>query len=152
MDVTRALQRAVKGWPPGTAALAASMGISSTSLYHKVSPTHPGAHASPEEMLEIMETTGDHGALFLLAERLHYIVLPEPRAEDGMRGTRALALAVREFGELAARTADSLDDGRITGNELARIRAEALEAIAAIHALIRVAEAMYAAGAPQRDE
>lgn len=149
MDVTLALQRAVRGFAHGTAALAARMRISETSLSHKVSPTYPGAHCSPEEALEIMEATGDHSALHVQAKRLQYVLLPAPAAEASRRGTVALVQAVKEFGELAASAAESLDDGCITANELARLQREAAEAQAAIQELMRVAQAMHRAGVPE---
>lgn len=148
MDVTIALQQAVKGFPHGTAALAARLGLQVTSLLHKVSPTYPSAHASPEEALSIMEVTGDHGAFFVQARALRYVVLPEPDSTTAQRGTAVLVRAVREFGELASAASAALEDGNITANELARLQREAGEAQAAIQALMRIATALHDAGRP----
>lgn len=150
MDITRALYRAVHGWPHGTEALAAAVGMPRTSLLHKVSPTYAGAHCSPEEAVRIMLETGDHGAHHAQGALLGYIHLPAPALDDaGDETTQALAASVREFGEFVTRAATDLADGRCTGNELAAIEREGADAIAAIHALMRLAAAMHRAGMPR---
>jgi hypothetical protein len=148
MDLTIALQRAVRGFEHGTAALAARMGLQLTSLYHKVSPTYPTSHCSPEEMLEIMQITGDHGALHALAGHLGYVLLPTPDLAADTPSTLALAESVREFGEFAAESARSLADGRISDNELARIEREGAQALGAIEQLLKVAARVHQAGRP----
>lgn len=148
MDLTIALQRAVRGFEHGTAALAARMGLQLTSLYHKVSPTYPTSHCSPEEMLEIMQITGDHGALQALAGNLGYVLLPAPDLAADTPCTLALAQSVQEFGEFAAESARGLADGRISDNELARIEREGAQALAAIQELMRVAARVHQAGKP----
>lgn len=147
MDVTIALQRAVQGFALGTAALAARLNTSVHSLNHKVSPTYPGAHCSPEEALAIMQVTGDHGALHAQAMLLGYVLLPTPQAGDA-HGETAMALAssVREFGEFVARAAGDMADGRCTANELADIQREGAEAQAAIQQLLGLAQQMHNAG------
>lgn len=149
MDVTIALQRAVRGFALGTAALAARLGCSETSLNHKVSPTYPGAHCSPEEMRDIMELTGDHGALHALAAPLGYVLLPTPRVGDADGATaQALATSVREYAEFATEAAKGMLDGEVTDNELARLQREAAEAIAAINQLVRMGQQLNAQGKP----
>jgi hypothetical protein len=147
MDVTIALQRAVQGFPLGTAALAARLSTSVHSLNHKVSPTYPGAHCSPEEALQIMQVTGDHGALHAQAMLLGYVLLPAP-VEGEAHGETAMALArsVREFGEFVARVAGDLADGLCTANELADIQREGAEAQAAMQQLLVLAQQMHDAG------
>lgn len=139
MDITIALQRAVRAFEHGTPALAARLGISQSSLLHKVSPTYPTAHCSPEEVVEIMQVTGDHGALHAMAGALGYVLLPGPSLE--LQGESALALArtVAEFGEFAVVTANALADGQVSDNERARIEREAAQALAAIQQLLQVA-------------
>lgn len=150
MDITRALYRAVHGYPKGTEALAACLAMPRTSLLHKVNPQYPGAHCSPEEAAQIMVETGDHGAHHAQGALLGYIHLPAPQATECCDATtQALAASVREFGEFVARAAADLADGRCTTNELAAIEREGAEAIAAIHALMRVAAAMHRAGMPR---
>lgn len=150
MDITRALYRAVHGYPRGTEALAACLAMPRTSLLHKVNPQYPGAHCSPEEAVQIQLETGDHAAHHAQGSMLGYIHLPAPQLiERGDATAQALAASVREFGEFVARAATDLADGRCTGNELAAIEREGAEAIAAIHALMRVADTMHRAGVPR---
>lgn len=140
MDITIALQRAVKQWPHGTAALAARMGLGVSSLLHKVSPTYPTAHASPEEAVEIMEVTGDHGALHAMAARLGYVLLPTPAVDVTHAPIAALADSVREFGEFVAEASTALADGRVSDNERRRIESEGAQALAAIERLLSIAQ------------
>lgn len=148
MDITLALQRAVKQWPHGTAALAARLGIGVSSLLHKVSPTYPTAHVSPEEMLDIMEVTGDHGAMHALAGHLGYVLLPAPQCADGSEPIAALAETVREFGEFVANASQALADGRVTDNERQRIEREGADALAAIERLMALAQRLNSRNKP----
>jgi hypothetical protein len=150
MDVTLALYRAVHGYLAGTEALAARLRMPRTSLLHKVSPTYPGAHCSPEEAVEIMDATGDHGALHAQAQRLGYVLLPMPALAEGQgdETARTLAATVQEFGEFMARAACDLADGRCTGTELANIEREGAESLAAIQKLLALAQQLHLAGQP----
>lgn len=148
MDITIALQRAVKTFPMGTGALAARMGLAVSSLLHKVSPTYATAHVSPEEMAEIMEVTGDHGALHALAGRLGYVLMPAPGAEFGDTSMEALAATVAEFGQFVAEASRGLADGKVSDNERMRIEREGADALAAIERLIALAAKMNQAGKP----
>lgn len=148
MDITIALQRAVRSFEHGTPALAARLGISQTSLLHKVSPTYPTAHCSPEEAVEIMQVTGDHGALHAMAGPLGYVLLPAPALHGQGESASALARTVAEFGEFAVATASALADGRVSDNERARIEREASEALAAIEQLLLIAARINRQGKP----
>lgn len=150
MDLTRALYRAVHGWPHGTEALAAALGMSRNSLLHKVNPAYPGAHPSPEEALAIMQTTGDHGAHHAQGAQLGYIHLPAPAllAVASDETAAELAASVREFGEFITRVAADLADGRCTANELMEIEREGGEAIVAMQRLLALARRLYAASVP----
>lgn len=153
MDLTLALQRAVRGFALGTEALAARLRMSVTSLNHKVSPSYPGAHCSPEEACEIMEVTGDHGALHAMAGRLNYVLLPMPATTSafGDETAQHLAETVREFGEFVSRAATDLADGRCTGNELVQLEREGAEAMAAMQRLLALAQRMHLAGRPDAE-
>jgi hypothetical protein len=151
MDVTLALQRAVRGFPHGTAALATRMRMSQTSLLHKVSPTYPGAHCSPDEMLEIMEATGDDGPLEAMAATRGKLLIAAPSlGEDGSEASRVLAATVQEFGQFVSEVAGDLADGVITRSELERIEREGAHALASIHALLQLTERLNQAGAERR--
>lgn len=149
MDITLALQRAVRGFPLGTDALAAHLGISVHSLNHKVSPSYREAHCSPAEMLAIMEATGDHGALHAMAGQLNYVLVPAAlRGVQADETAQALAETVREFGEFVSVAAGDLADGVCTANELGDIEREATEALAAIQKLVSRAQQVHLQGQP----
>lgn len=141
MNITDALYRAAHAYPGGLEALAVRMGISASSLAHKVSPSYPGAHCSPQEVAAIMEFTGDHGALQALAGRMRYMLLPMvPEGNIDDQFAQRLARAVHEFGEFIAEISQDLADGRVTDNELKRIERELAD-------LTREAGALYALAA-----
>jgi len=144
MDITLALQSAVRGCSLGTAAVAAAMGMRSTTLCHKVSPTYDAQFCSPEEMLRIMEITGNDAPLVALADARNYALVPLPhRGEEGGEEvcTRLMLSAVKEFAHVAEAVTASVDPAGpggvvIKDSELARIEQEGAEAIAAIQALM----------------
>lgn len=140
MHITDALYRAAHNYPHGgIEALATRMGISPSSLAHKVSPTYPTAHCSPGEMAQIMELTGDHSALQALADRLGYLLVPLPQGEAGAGFAQELATTVHEFGQFIAEASQDLADGRVTDTELRRIEREGAQALAAIQQLMALA-------------
>lgn len=149
MDITIALQRAVRGFEHGSAALAARLDMSVTSLSHKVSPTYPTAHCSPEEVIEIMQVTGDHGPLHAMASALGYVLMPAPTHLSDDETVVALTRAVKEFGEFIAEAGADLQDGRISDNELARIEREGAQALASIQRLLSVVSGINQAGKPR---
>lgn len=150
MNVTAALYRAAHGYPQGMAVLARFCGISENSLQHKVSPTYPGAHCSPDEFVTVCEVTGDLGPLQAMAGRLGQMVMPIPAA-TGVDGdlARKLAEACKEFGEFVTEISGDLADGRVTPNEMQRIEREAGELIGKVHMLLAHANAIAEASKPK---
>ena len=150
MNVTAALYRAAHGYQGGMGTLAGFLGISEHSLQHKVSPTYPTAHCSPEEVLRICEVTGDLGPLQAMASRLGQMVMPMPSAA-GVEGDLAHKLAdtCKSFGEMISEISGDLADGRVTPNELQRIEREAGELIGDVHMLLAHANALANASRPK---
>lgn len=151
MNITDALYRAAHNYPHGGIdALATRMGISPSSLAHKVKPSNAGAHCSPGEMAQICELTGDHGALHALAGRLGYVLLPVPQLVEGADSgfTQELVSTVREFGELITEVSSDLEDGRVTDTELRRIEGQAAGALSAIQKLVQLADRINQQGKP----
>lgn len=150
MNSTAALYRAAHGYQPGMAQLAGCLGISEHSLQHKVSPSYPGAHCSPDEVMAICELTGDLGPIAAMAARCGQMLLPLPSV-NGVKGDLACKLAgtCKEFGEFVSEISGDLADGQVTPNELRRIEREAGELIAEVHALLAHAAALAEAGRPR---
>jgi len=150
MDITLALQRAVRGFALGSEALAARLGMSVHTLNHKVSPTYEGAACSVEEAAEICEVTGDMGPLHAFAASLQHVALPSPEpAEGGDATALQLATTVREFSEFLGEVSGAIADHRITTNELGRIEREAVGAITAINKLVTLARRMHDSSRPE---
>lgn len=134
----------------GAAGLAPYMGITATSLSHKVSPTYPSAHCSPEEVVNICKLTGDHETVRAMAKELGYAMLPitVPACEGGAAHAKRMAASVKEFGEFLAETAVNAADGHINDNEMARITREFMESMAAQTGLYAALKAMHQASKP----
>lgn len=154
MNITDALWRAAHNYPHGGIdALAVRLGISASSLAHKVKPSNLGAHCSPGEMAQICEITGDHGALHALNARLGYVALPVPQLAEGADAgfTQGLASAVHEFGQFISEVSTNLADGRVTDNERRRIEKEAAEMIDAAQKLVLLAQRMNEEAKPEAE-
>lgn len=149
MNITAALYRAAHGYPGGMAKLAQFVGCSEHGLQHKVSPSYPGAHCSPDEFVTICEVTQDLGPLQAMALRLGQLVVPLPSAA-GVTGDVAVKLAAtcQSFGELITEYSASLADGQVNQNELRRIEREGADLIADVHALLAHANAQHEASKP----
>lgn len=149
MNITDCLYRAAHNYEHGgLEALALRMGISASSLAHKVKPSNTLAHCSPGEVAQICELTGDHSALQALAQRLGYVLLPVPQLADGVDASVAheIAQTAREFGEFISEAGAGLADGHVTANELRRIEREASEMIAAAQRLCALASRVHEQG------
>jgi len=85
----------------GAVGLAPYMGLSPTSLSHKVSPTYENTNLSPDELLAVMELTGDHSAFFAIALRLGYAPIPLPKPGDAADEAfnEVMTRSIREYGE-----------------------------------------------------
>ena len=115
----------------GSSGLAPYMGLTSTSLSHKVSPTYPNTNLSPDELLQVMELTGDHSAFLAMALRLGYapIPLPKPGEHSDEIFNSLMTKSIKEYGESihAATTAHQSPSER----NLNEYRKELLESISA---------------------
>ncbi|SEL13100.1 hypothetical protein SAMN05216359_105309 [Roseateles sp. YR242] len=157
MNVTRALQRAVKEFKLGTKALAAAMSngrdkiMSDVVLMAKVNPDRTDTHCSPQEMLQIMDITGDHGALFEMAEEMGYVLLKNPLAgQEPGECSKHLVSCIKEFGEFVETVSSAAADNDITHNELKDIHGRCADAQAAILKLQAWAEARHEQSKPAR--
>jgi hypothetical protein len=134
----------VRRYPGGSAALAARMDMSPTTLAHKASPTYEGQFFSPEEVVQLTDETGDNDFLNSLAAHRHCIVLPMPQLDhSGMDDvcTEALITCIQQFAEFSGVSAKALSPAspggrRVTDNEQAELEREAAEAIAAIQEMV----------------
>jgi hypothetical protein len=132
----------------GAAGLAPYMGLTGTSLSHKVSPTYPNTNLSPDELVQVMELTGDHSAFLAIAFRLGYTPIPTPKpGDEGDEVFHALLTnSIKEYGESmqAASTAHQTPSNRC----LESYRKEVLESIQANLAILSSLTARADAASP----
>lgn len=134
----------------GAVGLSGYMGLTSTSLSHKVSPTYPSAHCSPEEVIAICQLTGDHAPIQAMAKALGYVLVPiaQEGTDTDQEYIEQLTAAAREFGEYLAESTSSYADKRITDPEMTRITKEFADSMAAQARLFAILQAKHRAGKP----
>ncbi|WP_295851018.1 phage regulatory CII family protein [uncultured Xylophilus sp.] len=157
MNITALLYNAVRrfrGVEPedsnGAAGLAPYMGLTSTSLSHKVSPTYASAHCSPDEVVMICKLTQDHAPLQAMAMQLGYALLPiAPATGDGDPDyVQRMSSSVAEFGQFIAEASSSYADRSIDDNEMARITQEFAESMSAQAHLFALLKAKHLKAKP----
>ena len=157
MNITALLFNAVRrfrGPEPedsnGAAGLAGYMGLTPTSLSHKVSPTYPTAHCSPDEVVTICRLTGDHSPVQAMALQLGYGLLPlTPQLADADPDyVSRMTASVAEFGQFIAEASSSYADRSIDDHEMARITKEFAESMSAQAHLFALLKAKHLQGKP----
>lgn len=148
MDKTRAFHQLVHSYPLGTAALAAAMGMSPTTLAHKVNPADSRQFLSPEEGIRLQEICSSTAPAVVECERLGLLTFKRPA--DGVEPmcARQVNKTVQAFSEFLAQATEALADGTVTANELAKAQAECLDAIGAIQDLLAAITALHERGVP----
>ncbi|WDG45759.1 phage regulatory CII family protein [Pseudomonas chlororaphis] len=128
-----ALYHAARDYPGGAAAIAATTGRNSTTLQHKLSPTHPSHTVNIQEFGEILELTKDRRIL----DAVHALVgdtiwqeLAETYTNDMPETlTTGIAEYFRQVADLAETWAKSIGDGVVSDQELAAIRLQVFRGI-----------------------
>jgi len=125
----------------GASGLAPYMGLTATSLSHKVSPTYVNTNLSPDELLEVMKLTGDHSALVEMAFKLGYVLLELPKQDDtaDTAFNGVVTTGIKEFGEClqSATTAHS----NPTPNNINACRKETFDVVRSSMAILASVEA-----------
>lgn len=160
MNITASLYNAVRrfrGVEPddsnGAAGLAPYLGITATSLSHKVSPSYPAAHCSPDEVVAICRLTSDHAPLQAMAVQLGYVLIPiaKPDADMDPEYVARVAASAKEFGEFITEASSGYADKQINDHEMARISKEFADSMAAQAHLFAILQAKHLAGKPVAD-
>lgn len=118
-------------YPGGVKALAARMNKSYHVLYHKLNPNDQANHLTVAEMMQIMQLTGDHRALFAACTALGYTAMPLPSVADVKSIPDAMINTTREFAGFLQSATDALADGTVTALELKRVVQDLGELVAA---------------------
>lgn len=139
-----ALYHAVREYPGGAAAIAATTGRNPTTLQHKLSPTHPSHIVNVQEFGEILELTKDPRIL----DSVHALVgdtiwqeLSDAYTHDIPETlTMGLAEFFRQVAGLAETWARSIGDGKVDDQELAEIQHQVFRGIQGLLGMYRRAE------------
>lgn len=95
-------------------------------------------------VIPIIKLTESDAAINHIARELGGVFVPVPDPADSPAClVTTLADSIKEFGEFAAETAQSLSDGIISKQELIRIEKEGYEAIVAIVAMMKLAKVTH---------
>ncbi|HMM38998.1 MAG TPA: transcriptional regulator [Desulfovibrio sp.] len=136
------LHQLVKRAPSGLRAetIADMLGKPYATLMSELS-SQPGHKLGADLVLPLMEAAGSDAALHFLAREMGGAFVRLPEAAPGVEPVqRQCLVAVKEFGELVARTAGGLADGELSERDRRDILREGHEAVTAIMALLRQVE------------
>ncbi|WP_296263971.1 MULTISPECIES: phage regulatory CII family protein [unclassified Pseudomonas] len=147
LSLELALYHAVREYPGGAAAIAATTGRNPTTLQHKLSPTHPSHAVNIQEFGEILELTRDPRIL----DSVHALVGDTiwQRLSDAYTGdvpetlTMGLAQFFRQVATLAETWAHSIGDGKVCDRELAEMQEQVFRGIQGLLGMYRRAEYVH---------
>lgn len=114
----------------GVHALAQRMGnVSPNVLNKKVDPHSESHHLRLDESVKIQSITGDYRILKAMAFTLHHVAIPLPEVGDSgdMSMLDGFMDILTELGQFAKEFQADWADGRITKDELERIKSEAAD-------------------------
>jgi hypothetical protein len=123
LSVRDAAYHTVHDFPGGAGALSLRLGMNSSVLCHKVTPNYEARnHLSIEDACKLMTITNDFRVLHAMAREVNHVAisqeaLPSNGVSMDMVGT------VKEFSTFLGAVTDSIEDGRITDNEMRDIDA-----------------------------
>ncbi len=128
-----ALYHAARDYPGGAAAIAATTGRNSTTLQHKLSPTHPSHTVNVQEFAEILELTKDRRILdavhALVGDTIWQELSESYTADMPETLTTGIAMYFRQVADFAETWAKSIGDGVVCDSELAEIRLQVFRGI-----------------------
>lgn len=124
MNHLDAFHQTVHSAPGGCEAIAPRMGMSAAILRNKANPNSTTNKPTLDEADRLMGITGDHAVLHALAANHGYVcVKVEEGAEaSDMAVLEMITLVWQTNGEVGAAVNEALADGRITRQEVERIR------------------------------
>lgn len=128
----------------GAARLAPLANMNAGTLQHKVNPTMETHHLHLKESVSLMNAAQDFRLLHAISSQLGFVCVPTGKYQDvsDIEFLNLYTSAMKEVGDLSEAIQDAFEDKRITQKEVKRVRAEALEAIAALAELPARLEAM----------
>lgn len=101
------------------------------------SETGTGCRFPLKKLVPLIRSTGDFAVLDQIEDSLGRVAIPVPKASGTSNEIVRLTMkSVSEFGELMSVLDASILDGRLTNEEIDRLKAESYDAIQAITALM----------------
>ena len=138
----------VHAYPGGATSLAPRIGKNATTLSHEVRGTGTAKFGLTDAVNATL-LSGDLRILNAFAADCECLVLPMPQAlASDSNAMHRVATLAREFGDLVGTVTEAAADGSISANELARVRSEWSEMVAAGQALLAHLEARHVQGLP----
>lgn len=147
MNVMTAAYNVVADYPGGAVALAPQLGKNPATLNHEVSARSTHAKFGLADAVKVTHFTGDWRILEAFASEVGALVIPIAGHAGGE--VEALGKMAREFAELVGVTGETMADGRVSDNELARLEGEAGDLVAALNRVLALARANNAASKPK---
>lgn len=149
MDLRDVAANVVHDYPGGAPSLAPRIGKNATTLAHEVHGTG-AAKLGLLDAEKITIRTGDMRILEAFALNCGHMLIQLPKVFEGepRECMGHLAVTAREFGDLCTEVANSLADGVISDNELARVDRECGELMASLRTLRDALAQHCAAGKP----
>lgn len=140
LSVIDAAYHTAHSYPGGVGPLALRMGLSHSTLNHKVSLTNNTHHLSLQESVLMQQMAQDFKILHSMAASLGHMAIRVETSEAPTMGE--VARMVREFGELLTRVTEATADGTVTANEMRRVQSEAMDAISSIYSVLSSVRAL----------
>ena len=141
LSVADAAYHTAHKYAGGVGPLALRMGMSHSTLNHKVSMTTATHHLSLEESVLMQQMAQDFTILHSMAASLGHVAIPVQPADDA-QPMADVARMVRDFGELLTRVTSAMADGSVTANEMRRCQSDAVAAISAICSVLSTVRSM----------
>lgn len=141
LTLDMAVYHAAHDYAGGPAAIAVQHGLSPATLQNKINPNLQSHQVNLRDLQAICVSTQDPRILRTICSWYHagYFILPDAEASTDELFAQGAELA-REMGELMADVHDSLRDGHITEDEVARLENSLQELFTAARALVEVAK------------
>lgn len=150
MDVIDAAHKTVHGYEHGgSPALALRMGLSSSTLLNsKVSATCSTHHLRLDEAMKVMEFTGDHSIIQAMAHRLGgvYCKVDSAATKEDLIMTALSASACQ--GDVMNELHQALEDGKISCDQRASLKAVIQTAMSELQALTQHVDDKHAQDNP----
>lgn len=130
MNVIDAAHAIGHEYPGGAQALAVRMNIGATVFNNKLNPNTNTHHLTLVESVRMQQLTGRADVLYAMADALGFVVIPKPQVSDDDL-MQSMGKACAEFGDFMRQVNDTMQDGKVSKNELKKVQRELVEMIAA---------------------